>query len=164
MRIHQAVGSATVTAALLLLAAPSAGAVSGPDRSSASAGPAGLSETVTVDPTGRLAADGTVTLSGTYRCTGGTGRTFVSSSLSQGESKVRKGVGGTRAVCDGAEHRWTNTDRTDPGRFEPGAATVEASVMELRSGGLPLPMFHAATEQAVTLAAPESAGMTPVVR
>jgi hypothetical protein len=36
--------------------------------------------------------------------------------------------------------------------------------MELRSGGLPLPMFHAATEQAVTLAAPESAGMTPVVR
>ncbi|MGC5563619.1 DUF6299 family protein [Streptomyces sp. FR-108] len=158
MRFHQAVGSATVTAALLLLAAPSAGAVSGPDHSS---GPA---ETVTVDPTGSLAADGTVTLSGTYRCTGGTGRSFVSSSLSQGESKVRKGVGGTQAVCDGAEHRWTNTDRTDPGRFEPGAATVEASVMELRSGGLPLPMFHAATEQAVTLAAPEPAGTAPAVR
>ncbi|MBQ0852816.1 DUF6299 family protein [Streptomyces sp. NPDC057621] len=153
MRFHQVAGSAAVTAALLLLAAPSAGAVSGQGGSAGPAGPAGLSETVTVDPTGRLAADGTVTLSGTYRCTGGTGRTFVSSSLSQGDSRVRKSVGGTQAVCDGAEHRWTNTDRTDPGRFEAGAATVEASVMELRSGGLPLPMFHAAAEQSVTLVA-----------
>ncbi|MEW2568241.1 DUF6299 family protein [Streptomyces sp. NPDC047070] len=155
MRFHQAAGSAAVTA-LLLLAAPSAGAVSGQGGSAGPAGPAGpagLSETVTVDPTGRLAADGTVTLSGTYRCTGGTGRTFVSSSLSQGDSRVRKSVGGTRAVCDGAEHRWRNTDRTDPGRFEAGAATVEASVMELRFGGLPLPMFHAAAEQSVTLVA-----------
>ncbi|MER6633549.1 DUF6299 family protein, partial [Streptomyces sp. NPDC000987] len=40
-------------------------------------------ETVTVDRTGRLAADGTVTLSGTYRCLGGTGPVYVSSSLSQ---------------------------------------------------------------------------------
>ncbi|MFD0304141.1 DUF6299 family protein [Streptomyces sp. NPDC127119] len=173
MRFHQVVSSATVTAALLLLAAPSAGAVSGQGGSAGqaaqaapavAAGTSRLSETVTVDPTGRLAADGTVTLSGTYRCTGGTGRTFVSSSLSQGESKVRKGVGGTQAVCDGAEHRWTNTDRTDPGRFEPGAATVEASVMELRSGGLPLPMFHAAAERSVTLVAPEASEMSPVVR
>ncbi|MGW6009267.1 DUF6299 family protein [Streptomyces sp. NPDC055210] len=169
MRFHQVVSPATVTA-LLLLAAPSAGAMSGQGGSAGPAAPAvaagtsRLAETVTVDPTGRLAADGTVTLSGTYRCTGGTGRTFVSSSLSQGESKVRKGVGGTQAVCDGAEHRWTNTDRTDPGRFELGAATVEASVMELRSGGLPLPMFHAAAEQSVTLVAPEASEMSPVVR
>jgi hypothetical protein len=154
IRLHQVMGTAAA-AALLLLAAPSATALSGtalsgtvPSRPSA---PGDLSETVTVDPIGRLASDGTVTLSGTYRCTGGTGPVFVSSSLSQGDSGVRTGVGGTTAVCDGTEHEWTNTGRTDPGRFKAGAAKVEATVMELRSGGLPLPMFHAAREQAVTL-------------
>ncbi|WP_328493380.1 DUF6299 family protein [Streptomyces sp. NBC_00414] len=167
MRLHQVMGTAA-GAALLLVAAPSASALSRQAPSAAPvgpAGPAGLSETVTVDPTARLAADGTVTLSGTYRCTGGTGPVFISSSLSQdrpslsqdssslspGGSNVRKGIGSTTAVCDGAEHRWVNTERTDPGRFEPGAAKVEATLMELRSTGLPLPMFHAAKEQDVTL-------------
>lgn len=40
-------------------------------------------ESVTVDTVGRLAADGTVTLTGTYRCTGNTGPVFVTSALSQ---------------------------------------------------------------------------------
>ncbi|MFS8203432.1 DUF6299 family protein [Streptomyces sp. CWNU-52B] len=142
--MHQVMGTATGVA-LLLLAAPSAEALSQPARS------AGPFETVTVDPTARLAADGTVTLSGTYRCTGSNGPVFVSSSLSQGESRSRKGVGGTSAVCDGAQHRWTNTDRTEPGRFRRGAAKVEATLMELRSGGLPLPYFHATRKQDVTL-------------
>ncbi|MEV0225284.1 DUF6299 family protein [Streptomyces sp. NPDC050704] len=144
--------SAAAGAALLLFAAPSALALS---ESSASAAPTASVdpyETVTVDPTGQVAADGTVTLSGTYRCTGATGPVFVSSSLGQGDSRVRKGVGGTAALCDGAEHRWTNTDRTEPGRFKPGAARVEATLMELRSGGgLPLPHFHASQQQDVTL-------------
>ncbi|MBV1936569.1 DUF6299 family protein [Streptomyces sp. BV286] len=145
MTLRQVMGTAAGSA-LLLLAAPSAHALSQPPASAAPF------ETVTVDPTGSVTADGTVTLSGTYRCTGGTGPVFVSSSLGQGESGVRKGVGGTSAVCDGAEHRWTNTDRTEPGRFKPGAARVEASLMELRSGGgLPLPYFHAAQKQDVTL-------------
>ncbi|MDQ1035614.1 hypothetical protein QFZ75_002030 [Streptomyces sp. V3I8] len=144
MRLHQVMGTAAA-AALLLLAAPSAGAL--PQQ----AGPAGLSETVTVDSIGRLAADGTITLSGTYRCTGGSGPVFVSSSLSQGGSGLRTGIGGTTALCDGAEHPWANTGRTDPGRFKAGAAKVEATVMELRSGGLLLPLFHAAHEQDVTL-------------
>lgn len=144
MRSHQVMGTAAA-AALLLLTAPSAGALSRP------AEPAGLSETVTVDPTARLTADGTVTLSGTYRCTGGRGPVFVSSSLSQVGVTSGTDVGGTTAVCDGAEHRWTNTDRTEPGRFEPGAAKVEATLLELRSDGLPLPLFHAAREQDVTL-------------
>ncbi|MEU9783856.1 DUF6299 family protein [Streptomyces phaeochromogenes] len=148
MPLRQVMGTAA-GAALLLLAAPSsAHALAGPLGLSGRSGPF---ETVTVDPTGRLAADGTVTLSGTYRCTGGTGPVFVSSSLGQGEGRSRKGVGGTRAVCDGAEHRWTNTDRTEPGRFKPGAARVEATVMELRSGGLPLPYFHARQQQDITL-------------
>ncbi|MGW1602184.1 DUF6299 family protein, partial [Streptomyces eurythermus] len=36
-------------------------------------------EYITVDPTGRIAADGTVTLSGSYRCTGATGAAFIGS-------------------------------------------------------------------------------------
>ena len=156
MSLRQVMGAAA-GAALLLLAAPSAHAVTAPPEPSEQSAPL---ESVTVDPTGHLAADGTVTLSGTYRCTGGTGPVFVSSSLSQGKSgvqknTVREGIGGTGAVCDGAEHRWTNTDRTDPGRFEPGAARVEATVMELRSAGiLLLPYFHASQRQDITLVEP----------
>ncbi|NUS29348.1 MAG: hypothetical protein HOV92_34735 [Streptomyces sp.] len=108
-------------------------------------------ETVTVDPTGTLAADGTVTLSGTYRCLGNSGPAFVSSSVGQKSPSVRHGIGGTSAVCDGAEHRWQNTGKVDTGALEPGAAHVEATVMELQGGGLPLPRFHAAQQQDVML-------------
>ncbi|MGX1272936.1 DUF6299 family protein [Streptomyces phaeoluteigriseus] len=135
--------TAAAGAALLLLAAPAVTATADP------------SESVTVDPVGRIAADGTVTLSGTYRCTGNSGPVYVSSSLGQESSTSRHAIGGTRAVCDGAEHRWVNTGKpgsSDP--VEPGAARVEATVMELRpAGGLPLPHFHAADEQDVTLTA-----------
>ncbi|MFD5269479.1 DUF6299 family protein [Streptomyces sp. NPDC058335] len=134
--------TAAAGAALLLLAAPAVTATAGP------------SESVTVDPVGRVAADGTVTLSGTYRCTGNSGPVFVSSSVGQKSSTTRHGIGGTRAVCDGAEHRWVNTGKPAPDPVEPGAARVEATVMELRpAGGLPLPHFHAAAEQDVTLTA-----------
>lgn len=132
--------SAAVGAALLLLAAPAVTAHAAP------------AESVTVDPVGRIAADGTVTLSGTYRCTGNTGPVFVSSSVGQGSDGARHGIGGTRAVCDGAEHTWTNTGKATPNDLEPGAAEVEATLMELRpEGGLPLPRFHAAHKQGVTL-------------
>ncbi|WP_189312306.1 DUF6299 family protein [Streptomyces brasiliensis] len=111
-------------------------------------------ESVTADPTGRISADGTVILSGTYRCRAGTGAVFVSSSVSQGDSAVSHGVGGTRAVCDGAEHTWQNTGAVASDKIAPGAAHVEATVMELRpEGGLPLPVFHASRQQDVTLVA-----------
>ncbi|MBE4734314.1 MULTISPECIES: DUF6299 family protein [Streptomyces] len=138
-RVPRLLGAAVGAALLALAAAPSAGATIEPF------------ETVTVDPTGLVAPDGTLTLSGTYRCLGGNGPVFVSSSLQQGESKVRKGVGGTSAVCDGAEHPWTNTDKADPGRYRPGPARVEATVTELSGGGLPLPRFHAVRQQDITL-------------
>ncbi|MET9502478.1 DUF6299 family protein [Streptomyces sp. NPDC006259] len=134
--------TAAAGAALLLLAAPAATATAGP------------SESVTVDPVGRVAADGTVTLTGTYRCTGSSGPVFVSSSVGQESSTTRHGIGGTRAVCDGAEHRWVNTGKPSSDPVEPGAARVEATVMELRpAGGLPMPHFHAAAEKDVTLTA-----------
>jgi hypothetical protein len=113
---------------------------------------ADANETVTVDPVGRIAEDGTVTLSGTYRCTGGTGPVFVSSSVSQRSPSVRQGIGGTRAVCDGVEHVWENTGKPTPGALEPGQARVEATLMELSpQGGLPLPRFHAVGQQDITL-------------
>ncbi|MFE7842326.1 DUF6299 family protein [Streptomyces sp. NPDC057474] len=133
-------GAAAAGAALLLFsAAPSAGATIEPF------------ETVTVDPTGYVASDGTLTLSGTYRCLGGNGPVFVSSSLQQGRNGVRKGVGGTSAVCDGADHTWTNTDKAEPGRYLPGPARAEATITELSGRDLPLPGFHAVRQQDITL-------------
>lgn len=129
-------------AALLLLAAvPATPAAADP------------TETVTVDPTGRISADGTVTLSGTYRCQSGRGPVFVSSSVSQNTREVRYGIGGSQAVCDGAEHRWENSGKPSPDSVKAGAAQVEATVMELRPQGLLLlPFFHATRTQDITLA------------
>jgi hypothetical protein len=132
--------TAAAGAALFLLAVPALPASAEPY------------ETVTVDPVGRIAADGTVTLSGTYRCTGGSGPVFVSSSVSGSSPSVRHGIGGTRAVCDGLDHRWENTGKPTSDVLEPGAAHVEATLMELSlQGGLPLPRFHAAEQRDITL-------------
>ncbi|CAL9390726.1 hypothetical protein SUDANB6_01253 [Streptomyces sp. enrichment culture] len=140
--------AAAAGAALLLPAAPAAGAAPAPV-------PAAPAETVTVDPTGRIAPDGTVTLSGTYRCTDSTGPVFVSSSVAQGSPTVHRNVGGTRAVCDGAERRWVHTDRPFPSApVQPGPAHVQAAVTELRPAGfLLLPHFHAFRGQDITLVA-----------
>ncbi|MBK3578950.1 hypothetical protein JHN63_35155 [Streptomyces sp. MBT65] len=138
MSLRSALGSAAGAALLLLAAAPVATAAP--------------YETVTVDPTGSIAPDGTVTLSGTYRCLGNSGAAFVSSSVSQGDPSVRHGIGGTRAVCDGMEHPWQNSGKPSSDPATPGAAWVEATVMELSSGGgLPLPRFHAVRQQEITL-------------
>ncbi|MGW5783768.1 DUF6299 family protein [Streptomyces sp. NPDC003757] len=146
MSVRSAALATAAGAALLLLAAPAATAAPHDARL--------VAESVTVDPTGRLAADGGVTLSGTYRCTGGTGPVYVSSTGSQTDPSVRYGVGGTRAVCDGLEHRWVNTGTPDTVVLKPGAAHVEVTLMELRPMGIvPLPSFHARQAQDVTLTA-----------
>ncbi|MET9390783.1 DUF6299 family protein [Streptomyces sp. NPDC006624] len=145
MRVRPLLGAATGAALLLLTGAAAAPA-------GAHAPAAAPTEAVTIDAVGRIAADGTVTLSGTYRCAGSSGPVFVSSSVSQGASTTRHGVGDSRAVCDGAEHRWVNTGRTAPGALVAGAAHVEAALLELRTfSGLPLPSFHASSARAVTL-------------
>ncbi|MFI8486578.1 DUF6299 family protein [Streptomyces rubrogriseus] len=146
MPVRSAAFATAAGAALLLLAAPAATAAPHDARL--------VAESVTVDPTGRIAADGSVTLSGTYRCTGGSGPVFVSSTVSQSDPSARFGVGGTRAVCDGLEHRWVNTGTPDTVVLEPGAAHVEATLMELRPMGIvPLPSFHARQGQDVVLTA-----------
>ncbi|MDR3083617.1 MAG: DUF6299 family protein [Streptomyces sp.] len=131
--------TAVAGAAMLLTAAPAAGAPSGPY------------EQVTIDRTGHLTRHGVITLSGTYRCRKSSGPVFVSSSVSQDNPQVRHGVGGTLAICDGASHRWTNSQWSE-GMYRRGRARVEATVMELSGIGLPLPHFHAARQRDVTLA------------
>ncbi|MEU3948574.1 DUF6299 family protein [Streptomyces sp. NPDC029526] len=135
---------AAVGAALLLLGS----AAAAPTAAASTA----VQEVVTVDSVGRVAADGTVTLTGTYRCLAAVGPVFVSSSLHQDPSTVRYGIGGTRAVCDGLPHRWENTGTVPEGTFTPGAADVEATLLELRpAGGMPLPAFHAVSRNGITL-------------
>ncbi|WP_308039659.1 DUF6299 family protein [Streptomyces sp. PSKA30] len=136
---------AAATAALALLATAPA--------QTATAEPFGM---VTVDRTGRVAADGTVTLSGTYRCSGATGPVYIGSSVQQtsNSSSDRHSFGGTRAECDGETHRWENTQQLSPGAVEPGEARVEATIVELNSeSGMPGPVFHASQQEDVTLVA-----------
>ncbi|MFJ8464305.1 DUF6299 family protein [Streptomyces swartbergensis] len=142
MRLRPLLGAAAGAALLLLTGTTAVPATAAPTPQ----------EAVTVDKVGKIATDGTVTLSGTYRCQSSSGPVFVSSSVSQGVSTTSYGIGGTRAVCDGAKHRWVNRGRPMPGALVPGAARVEATLMELRTfSGLPLPRFHATHAQAVTL-------------
>ncbi|MEV5430265.1 DUF6299 family protein [Streptomyces sp. NPDC052701] len=145
MPVRSALGAATGAALLLAaVAAPSAAASAAP-----SGEPFG---TVTVDPVGRLAPDGGITLTGTYRCTGTTGPVFVGSTVGQGDSTTRYGIGGTLAVCDGLERRWQNTGRPTPVTLQAGAARAEVTLMELHTlGGLPLPHFHATRHQEILL-------------
>ncbi|MGA5218880.1 DUF6299 family protein [Streptomyces cinereoruber] len=99
-----------------------------------------------VDAYGTVADDSTVTLSGTYRCLDDSaGPVFVSSTLVQGDRST--GIGGTRAVCDGHLHTWTNSSVVKDPAYRPGAARVEATLMQLSGTGLPLPRFLA-TEKA----------------
>ncbi|MGW7258968.1 DUF6299 family protein [Streptomyces sp. NPDC054834] len=149
MPVRPVLGAAAGAAVLLLTAAAAPVLLFAAAVAPAAADPY---ETVTVDPTGRVAADGTVSLSGTYRCTAGTGPVFVSSSVGQSALSVTHGIGGTVARCDGAEHRWNNSGRIPGDAVRPGVAHVEATILELRpQNGLPLPYFHAVRQRDVTL-------------
>ncbi len=84
----------------------------------------------------------------------GTGPVFVSSSVNQSTPNVSYGIGGTAAVCDGAEHRWENSGKAPKDALKAGAAKVEATLMELRGSGiLVIPVPHAVSHHDVTLAA-----------
>ncbi|WP_030565749.1 DUF6299 family protein [Streptomyces aureocirculatus] len=138
MPVRPVLGAALCTAAVLCVPAVPA--------------TAGVGERVTADPAGTISKNSTVTLSGTYRCTNATGPVFVAASVSQRDPRIKQSLNGSRAVCDGAERRWQNSGKLTPGSVTPGRAWVEVILMELRSaGGLPLPHFHAAQRQHVTL-------------
>ncbi|MEV7994764.1 DUF6299 family protein [Streptomyces sp. NPDC086077] len=141
MTMRPALGAAATVALALLAVVPATPAA------------ADTKESITVDTAGRIGPDGSVTLTGTYRCADSSGPVFISSSITQADPSVRYGIGGSRAVCDGKEHRWQNTGKPRNHVLKKGSAQVEATLMELRlQGGLPLPDFHAAQQQGVMLA------------
>ena len=145
MPVRPLLGTASCAALLLLGAAAAA--------PSATAAPSAPAEYVTVDPEGRIAADGTVTLTGTYRCTAGEAPVYVSSSVSQSEPNVKYGIGGSVAKCDGEEHRWQNSGKAADDALTAGPVKVEATLLELRASGiLLLPVPHAVSHHDVTLA------------
>ncbi|MFJ6935542.1 DUF6299 family protein [Streptomyces sp. NPDC101132] len=103
-----------------------------------------------------IAPDGTVTLSGTYRCSGASPEraVFLTSSLEQNGRQI--GFGSTDAVCDGAEHPWSSSGPVEPLGgdlgFREGPARVQARLMTLEnSGWLPLPRGLAGHEEGVAL-------------
>ncbi|MFG3036742.1 DUF6299 family protein [Streptomyces sp. NPDC048330] len=107
---------------------------------------------LTVDGFGVVASDSKVTLSGTYRCLDDSaGPVFVGSTLLQGDRSA--GIGGTRAVCDGRVHTWVNDAVVKDAAYQPGAARVRATLMQLTTGetGLPTPGFLATRESDVAL-------------
>jgi hypothetical protein len=103
----------------------------------------------------RIAPDGTLTLSGTYRCeTPSSARAvFVSGSLVQDNKRL--GFGSTEARCDGQEHEWSSSGPVDGLMnlgFHEGQAAVDAHLMTLESdGGLPMPRALAGQEEPVRL-------------
>ncbi|MEU3608186.1 DUF6299 family protein [Streptomyces sp. NPDC035033] len=148
MRVRLALAA---TALLAAAAAPlaHAGGADGPAADPA----APLADLLTVDPAGLLGADGTVTLSGTYRCLDDSaGPVFVSSTLRQQDRSA--GIGGTRAVCDGRLRTWTNTSVVKEPAYQPGEARVDATLMQLTPQGelgLPVPGFLVTQGAPVTL-------------
>ncbi|MEV0117710.1 DUF6299 family protein [Streptomyces sp. NPDC050844] len=113
---------------------------------------AGQIDDLTVNGTGTIAADGTITLSGTYRCLpdGTPGPVFVGSTLVRGNEST--GIGGTHAVCDGQVREWTNTSKGTGSRYERGEATVRAHLVKLSTKSvLPMPQPLAHEEARVEL-------------
>ncbi|MFF3975571.1 DUF6299 family protein [Streptomyces sp. NPDC055808] len=122
-------------------------------------GPAAASSgAVSADPTGTVSRDGTIALSGTYRCSAPTGQgpVLVASSVgivsAQGGT-VRYGLNGIAAQCDGAEHTWVNRGRLGTGPApQAGPVDVQATLVQLvMRGGLPLPSVIAADRRQVEL-------------
>ncbi|MCX4744867.1 DUF6299 family protein [Kitasatospora sp. NBC_01287] len=117
----------------------------------ATAGATGAQE-VRIDSTGSVSADGTVTLTGSYRCLSG-GAVFVSSNLRIGDESRNLGTG-VRAACDGASHRWSSRAKPEQLDAKPGPAQAEATLVHLTEGSLvPMPEFLAVGRQDITLVA-----------
>ncbi|WP_431044616.1 DUF6299 family protein [Streptomyces sp. P1-3] len=153
MRIRFRRAALAVLGAALLAAAAPLPAGAAPGRPAAPAPERGYE--LTIDPRGYLGPNGSVRLSGTYRCVkgGAVGLTFISSTLEQGDQQ--RGIGGTAADCDGKMHRWTNTDSAAwlvGEAYTPGKAQVKATILRLSmESGLPLPDVLTAERQGVQL-------------
>ncbi|MFF7248159.1 DUF6299 family protein [Embleya sp. NPDC008237] len=83
-----------------------------------------------MDSTVWVAEDGTLTLSGTYRCSADhVGTVLVGGNVAQ--AGRHSSIGGTVATCDGRTHTWRNTEQPYI-TFVPGPASGDATLLELR--------------------------------
>ncbi|NBE54804.1 DUF6299 family protein [Streptomyces boluensis] len=119
---------------------------------SATAAPA---QDIAVNTKAVIAADHTVTASGTYRCTGSAGLApvYVTASVKQGGTSISGDS--QEAVCDGAWHNWSTKSRAFGDiHLAPGPATVQGQLVQLepRTGLIPIgTTFLAAAERQVDL-------------
>lgn len=108
--------------------------------------------TVSLAPTAHIAPDGTVTLSGTYRCAPSAGTVFVSSKLVQGATQA--GIGGTIATCDSRVHSWTNHGRpATPAAQGPAQAEATLLALDTSRGLIPVPNILATDHRTLDLVA-----------
>jgi uncharacterized protein DUF6299 len=102
-----------------------------------------------------IAADHTVTASGTYRCTGSVAQKPIVVTASVQQGGVSISGGSQEAVCDGKLHNWFLKSQGFRGsHLNSGPATVKANLAQIkpRSGLIPIEMnFLASTEQQVEL-------------
>lgn len=102
---------------------------------------------ISVQPYAHIGDDGTITLSGTYRCNDPSpvGAIQITASVIQDGVHLTTGAGD--AVCDGAEHEWESRAklRHTPG-IHPGRARAEARLQEIRLSGLMPQSLHTLAE------------------
>ncbi|MEU5403939.1 DUF6299 family protein [Streptomyces sp. NPDC005963] len=118
---------------------------------SASAGAHLVSNTVTVDQVGRVASDGAITLTGTYRCSSQRlGPVLIGSQAVQGDTRTH--LDGVVATCDGKERTWRATGQGSA-ILRPGAARSEATLLHLdfSNGLVPFPAVLASDTGSLTL-------------
>lgn len=153
---RRALGALTV----LLMAAPAAHAAPAapaapaahdwPDRPHL---PLPWTDNLTIDRIGDVTPDGSVTLYGSYRCAReGTEYTRATVLVTLNQGRERHGLGGYAAVCDGLRHRWL-IDAVDVGRYEPGPADAEVTLLRFDAGDsfVPMPRNAAGIERRVRL-------------
>ncbi|MEU4210243.1 DUF6299 family protein [Streptomyces sp. NPDC026206] len=154
MRIREAIGAAVtaIATAALTVTAPA----SVPEA--AAAPPPPPRNNITIDRTVHIAPDGTISMTGTYRCTllrgVPAGTVFVAGNLRQGGRA--DSIGGSRALCDGDVHKWRNSARPGREEYRPGPARADGTLLQLRKDkhGILLPHFLAvASKRDVTLVA-----------
>ncbi|QMU71152.1 DUF6299 family protein [Streptacidiphilus sp. P02-A3a] len=104
---------------------------------------------VTVAPSGGIAKDGTVTLTGTYRCDSSVGYGTVVNVLVTDGSNTSS-VGSSRLVsCDGAEHTWTAIGQPYQS-VAAGPIRVEATLIHLSWQGSLIPRTDVLADQQQT--------------